>query len=59
MTTVLPKFTVFFDDLKDLGIGDYFKSREFRVLMNKNDLLDAWVNATLQVPKPRGYRFLC
>lgn len=55
MIEITPKFEVFFNDLKNLGIGNFLKSREFKLFMNQNNRYEEWKNLFERVQSDRTF----
>ena len=58
MTEITPKFEVFFNDLKNLDIGNFLKSREFKLFMSERGRYEEWKHFYERVRSSRTYMSL-
>lgn len=42
MREILPRYKIVYEDLKELGIGDFLTSREFKIAMSKRGIFEQW-----------------
>lgn len=55
MAEINAKYELLFEDLKELGIGDFLTSRKFKYLMTKYKQIETWRKTLNQVEKSRTW----
>ncbi|SEI93870.1 Predicted nucleotide-binding protein containing TIR-like domain-containing protein [Cyclobacterium xiamenense] len=55
MREILPRYKIVYDDLNELGIGEFLTSREFRMLLAKRDLHEHWDNFVKHAAEKRTF----
>lgn len=52
---IKPKYEILYSDLKNHLIGDYLVSREFKMIMSKNEFYESWQSTYEKVKDERSY----